>query len=143
VDVVPFVDLAAHHAPLRDQIQDAVSRVLVHGKYILGPEVDTFEQGFAAMVGAKHAIGVGTGLDALRLALETAGVQAGDEVIVPGNTFIATALAVSAVGAVPVLVDCDPVTYNINPDLIGRSSRRGRRPSARCTCTGRRPTSTR
>ena len=118
MDIVPFVDLAAHHAPVRAEIQAAVDKVLLHGKYILGPEVDTFEQGFAAMVGVKHAIGVGTGLDALRLAFEAAGVQAGDEVIVPGNTFIATALAVSAIGAVPVLVDCDPVTYNINPDLI-------------------------
>jgi dTDP-4-amino-4,6-dideoxygalactose transaminase len=118
VDIVPFVDLAAHHAPVRDQIQAAVEKVLLHGKYILGPEVEAFEQGFATMVGVKHAIGVGTGLDALRLAFEAAGVKAGDEVIVPGNTFIATALAVSAIGAVPVLVDCDPATYNIDPDLI-------------------------
>jgi dTDP-4-amino-4,6-dideoxygalactose transaminase len=118
VDVVPFVDLAAHHAPVRDQIQAAVLNVVAHGKYILGPEVEAFEKGFAQMVGAKHAIGVSTGLDALRLALEAAGVKAGDEVIVPGNTFIATALAVSALGAVPVLVDCDPVTYNIDVSLI-------------------------
>jgi dTDP-4-amino-4,6-dideoxygalactose transaminase len=118
VDIVPFVDLAAHHAPVRAEIQAAVEKVLQHGKYILGPEVEVFEQGFAKMVGAKHAIGVGTGLDALRLAFEAAGVKPGDEVIVPGNTFIATALAVSALGAVPVLVDCDPVTYNIDVTLI-------------------------
>ena len=118
MDIVPFVDLAAHHAPVRDQIQAAVFNVVMHGKYILGPEVEAFEKGFAHMVGAKHAIGVSTGLDALRLALEAAGVKAGDEVIVPGNTFIATALAVSALGAVPVLVDCDPVTYNIDVNLI-------------------------
>jgi len=118
VDIVPFVDLAAHHAPVRDQIQAAVEKVLLHGKYVLGPEVEAFERDFARMVGAKHAIGVGTGLDALRLAFEAAGVKAGDEVIVPGNTFIATALAVSALGAVPVLVDCDPVTYNIDVNLI-------------------------
>jgi len=118
VDIVPFVDLAAHHAPVRDQIQAAVERVLLHGKYILGPEVEAFEQDFAKMVGTKHAIGVGTGLDALRLAFEAAGVKAGDEVILPGNTFIATALAVSALGAVPVLVDCDPVTYNIDVNLV-------------------------
>jgi len=118
VDIVPFVDLSAHHAPIKDQIEKAVTNVVSHGKYILGPEVEAFEKGFAAMVGATHGIGVGTGLDALRLAFEAAGVKAGDEVIVPGNTFIATALAVSAVGAVPVLVDCDEVTYNINPSLI-------------------------
>ena len=118
MDIVPFVDLAAHHAPIKDQIEKAVTNVISHGKYILGPEVEAFEKGFAAMVGAKHGIGVGTGLDALRLAFEAAGVKAGDEVIVPGNTFIATALAVSAVGAVPVLVDCDEVTYNIDPSLI-------------------------
>jgi len=118
VDIVPFVDLAAHHAPVRDRIQAAVADVLIHGKYILGPEVEAFEHGFAEMVGTKHAIGVGTGLDALRLAFEAAGVKAGDEVIVPGNTFIATALAVSAIGAVPVLADCDPVTYNIDVNLI-------------------------
>ncbi len=118
MDIVPFVDLAAHHAPVRAEIQAAVEKVLQHGKYILGPEVESFEQGFAKMVGAKHAVGVGTGLDALRLSFEAAGVKAGDEVIVPGNTFIATALAVSALGAVPVLVDCDPVTYNIDVNLI-------------------------
>ena len=118
MDIIPFVDLAAHHAPIRKQLEEAVGNVLTHGKYILGPEVDAFEKGFAALVGAKHGIGVSSGLDALRLAFEVVGLQPGDEVIVPGNTFIATALAVSALGAVPVLVDCDPDTYNINPKLI-------------------------
>jgi DegT/DnrJ/EryC1/StrS aminotransferase family len=73
VDIVPFVDLAAHHAPIREEIRAAVDRVLVHGKYILGPEVEAFEQGFAAMVGAKYGIGVSSGLDALRLAFEAVG----------------------------------------------------------------------
>ncbi len=118
MDIVPFVDLAAHHEPVREDIRAAIDRVLTHGKYILGPEVEAFEEGFARFVGAKYAIGVSSGLDALRLAFEAAGVKAGDEVIVPGNTFIATALAVSAVGAVPVLVDCDPQTYNIDVNLI-------------------------
>lgn len=118
MDIIPFVDLATHHAPIRDDLRAALDRVLTHGKYILGPEVDAFEQGFAALIGAKHAIGVSSGLDALRLAFEAVGVKPGDEVIVPGNTFIATALAVSAVGAVPVLVDCDPTTYNLDPSLI-------------------------
>lgn len=118
MDIVPFVDLAAHHAPIRAELSAAVDRVLSHGKYILGPEVEAFEQGFAKLVGVKHAIGVSSGLDALRLAFEAAGVGGGDEVIVPGNTFIATALAVSAVGATPVLVDCHADTFNINVDLI-------------------------
>lgn len=118
MDIVPFLDLTAHHAPIQQQIEQAVIAVARHGKYILGPEVEAFEKNFAAMVGVKHAIGVGSGLDALRLALDASGVGPGDEVIVPGNTFIATALAVSAVGAIPVLVDCDEVTYNINPALI-------------------------
>ncbi len=118
MDIVPFVDLAAHHAPIRTELREAVDKVLAHGKYILGPEVEAFEQGFAKAIGAKYAIGVSSGLDALRLAFEAVGVRAGDEVIVPGNTFIATALAVSALGAVPVLVDCDPDTYNIDVELI-------------------------
>ena len=86
--------------------------------FILGNAVTEFESEFAAFVGARQAIGVGSGLDALRLALETAGVRPGDEVILPANTFIATALAVSAIGAKPVLVDVDEATMNINPALI-------------------------
>lgn len=118
MDIVPFVDLAAHHAPLRDDLRAALDRVLTHGKYILGPEVEEFEKCFAALVGAKHAVGVASGLDALRLAFEVVDIRPGDEVIVPGNTFIATALAVSALGAVPVLVDHDPRTYNIDVDRV-------------------------
>jgi dTDP-4-amino-4,6-dideoxygalactose transaminase len=118
VDIVPFVDLAAHHAPLHDDLRAAVDRVLTHGKYILGPEVEEFEKGFAAMVGARYGIGVASGLDALRLAFEVVDIRPGDEVIVPGNTFIATALAVSALGAVPVLVDHDPGTYNIDVNRV-------------------------
>ncbi len=118
MDIVPFVDLVTHHAPLRDDLRAALDRVLTHGKYILGPEVEEFEKCFAALVGAKYAIGVASGLDALRLAFEVVDIRPGDEVIVPGNTFIATALAVSALGAVPVLVDHDPNTFNIDVDLI-------------------------
>jgi dTDP-4-amino-4,6-dideoxygalactose transaminase len=118
VNIVPFVDLSAHHAPIRDEIRAALDRVVGHGGFILGPEVTAFEEEYARFVGARFGIGVGTGLDALRLALEALGIGPGDEVIVPGNTFIATALAVSAVGAVPVLVDVDPETYNIDLDLV-------------------------
>jgi dTDP-4-amino-4,6-dideoxygalactose transaminase len=118
VDIVPFVDLATHHAPLRDDLRAALERVLTHGKYILGPEVEEFERSFAALVGAKYAIGVASGLDALRLAFEAVDIRPGDEVIVPGNTFIATALAVSSLGAVPVLVDHDPATFNIDVNRV-------------------------
>jgi dTDP-4-amino-4,6-dideoxygalactose transaminase len=118
VEIVPFVDLAAHHAPIRAEIQAALDRVVTHGGFILGPEVKAFEEEFARAIGARFAVGVSTGLDALRLAFEALGIKTGDEVIIPANTFIATALAVSAVGAVPVLVDADPHTYNIDVDLI-------------------------
>lgn len=114
MDTIPFIDLAAHHAPIRDELRAAIDRVVDHGGFIIGPEVKAFEEEFARYIGTRFAVGVGTGLDALRLAIEALGIGAGDEVIMPGNTFIATALAVSAVGAVPVLVDVDPSTHNID-----------------------------
>ena len=86
--------------------------------YILGERVSRFEEEFAAFTGAEHAVGVGSGLDALRLGLLALGVGPGDEVIVPANTYIATALAVSEVGADVVLVDCDPATYNVDPGAL-------------------------
>src|SRR5206468_860810 len=83
--------------------------------------VERFEHDFAAYLGVRHAIGVGSGLDALRLALEAAGIGAGDEVIVPANTYIASALAVSGAGARPVLVDCRDDTYEIDVESITRA----------------------
>ena len=118
MDSVPFVDLAAHHQPIAHELRAAFDRVLTHGQFILGAEVEAFEREFASFLGCRFAIGVGSGLDALRLALQAAGVRPGDDVIVPANTFIATALAVSAVGAVPVLVDVDPHTYNIDVNRL-------------------------
>lgn len=115
---IPFLDLRAATAELRPEIDAAIGRVLDSGWYILGPEVELFEQEFAQYCGAKHAIGVGNGLDALRIALMALGIGPGDEVIVPGNTFVATCLAVSQLGAVPVPVEPDPATYNIDPALI-------------------------
>jgi dTDP-4-amino-4,6-dideoxygalactose transaminase len=90
--------------------------VLASGRYLLGPELAAFEQDFADFVGARHCIAVGSGLDALVLVVEACGISGGDEVIVPGNTFVATWLAARRAGATPVPVDPDPGTYNIDPD---------------------------
>ncbi len=116
--LVPFLDLAAEHRTIEGDLRRAVEQVIAHGQFILGPEVDVFEREFAAYVGASDGIGVSSGLDALRLALMAIDVEAGAEVILPANTFIATALAVSSLGASPVLVDCLPDTYNIDPRRV-------------------------
>jgi dTDP-4-amino-4,6-dideoxygalactose transaminase len=115
---VPFLDLGASYRELKPEIDLAVARVLDSGWYILGPEVEAFEAEWAAYCEAKHAVGLANGLDALILALRALDVGPGDEVIVPSNTYIATWLAVSAVGATPVPVEPDPATYNINPARI-------------------------
>jgi len=115
---VPFVDLAAQQASLQTEIGAAIQRVLAECNFVLGPQVEEFERNFARFVGCQHAVGVSSGLDALRLALIGMDIGLGDEVILPANTYIATALAVSAAGARPVLVDCDPQTYNIDVNLI-------------------------
>jgi len=116
--VVPFVDLVAQYDSIAAEIDSAFHEVTASAEYILGKRVERFEGEFARFVGSEHAIGVGSGLDALRLGLLALGIGAGDEVIVPANTYIATALAVSEVGADVVLVDCDPGTYNIDPDAV-------------------------
>lgn len=118
---IAFVDLHAQHQPLRAALDRAIGEVVASGQFILGPQVAAFEQHFAAYCGVRHAIGVGNGMDALRLALMALDVRGGDEVILPANTYVATALAVSAVGAVPVLVDCDPRTYNLDPRGLERA----------------------
>lgn len=102
---VPFLDLAALHAELRPELESAVLRVMRSGRVLLGPELQEFEEAWAAAVDARFAVGVGNGLDALTLGLRALGVGPGDEVIVPSHTFIATWLAVVHVGAVPVPVD--------------------------------------
>ena len=113
-----FLDLRAASEELARELEAAVSRVVRSGRYVLGPEVERFEAEFAAYVGARHCIGVGNGLDALRIALAAIGVGPGDEVIVPANTYIATWLAVSAVWARPVPVDADSATCNVDPGLV-------------------------
>lgn len=115
---VPFLDLGAAYRELKPEIDAAVARVLESGWYILGPEVEAFEADWAAYCEASYAVGVANGLDALILALRALDIGAGDEVIVPSNTYIATWLAVSAVGARPVPVEPDPATHTIDPALI-------------------------
>jgi len=113
--LVPFVDLRSQHEALSDDLQAAFNRVLEASSFILGDEVAAFEREFAAYLGASHAIGVASGLDALRLSLVALDIGPGDEVVVPANTYIATALAVSACGARPVLVDADERTNGLDP----------------------------
>lgn len=115
---VPFLDLRATYLELKDEIDTAIARVTDSGWYLLGEEVLAFEQEFAAYTGTQYCIGVGNGLDALRLCLEARGIGPGDEVIVPSNTYIATWLAVSQVGATLVPVEPDERTYNIDPARI-------------------------
>ena len=115
---VPFLDVGAAQRELRDEVTAALARVVDSGWYILGAEVDAFESEWAAYCGSTHCVGVASGLDALRLGLSALGVGPGDEVIVPSNTYIATWLAVSEVGAVPVPVEPDPRTCNIDATRI-------------------------
>lgn len=115
---IPFLDLRAPYRELKAELDDAVQRVLASGWYVLGPEVEAFEEAYADYCGAKHAVAVANGLDALHLALRAMGVGEGDEVVVPSNTYIATWLAVSQCGATPVPVEPDPRTYNLDPDQV-------------------------
>ncbi len=116
--IVPFLDLKAGYLELQAEIDAAIKRVLESGWYILGAEVANFEREYAAYCEANHCVGLASGLDALHLALLALGVGAGDEVIVPSNTYIATWLAVSQCGATPIPVEPNPATYNIDPERI-------------------------
>src|SRR5258705_6073506 len=111
---VPLVDLAAQQAAVGAELTSAAARVLREAEFILGREVECLESEFAQYCGCAYGIGVDSGTSALELALRAYGVGPGDEVLVPANTFIATALAVSSVGATPVLVDVDTLTYTID-----------------------------
>ncbi|ARM83534.1 DegT/DnrJ/EryC1/StrS family aminotransferase [Marinobacter salarius] len=113
-----FVDLAAQQARIKDKIDANIQKVLSHGKYILGPEVAELEEKLALYCGAKHCITVANGTDALQIAQMAVGVGPGDEVIVPGFSYIATAETPAVLGAKPVYVDIDPRTYNLNPELL-------------------------
>lgn len=116
--MIPFLELGSAYNELKAELDEVTARVLTSGWYILGNEGEAFEQEYADYLGVKHCIGVGNGLDALHLSLRAMEIGAGDEVIVPSNTYIASWLAVSYAGATPVPVEPDERTYNINPSLI-------------------------
>jgi dTDP-4-amino-4,6-dideoxygalactose transaminase len=115
---VPFVDLARQHASIRDEINAAIAHVIDNGIFILGSDVELFESEWAEFCGAEHAVGVASGTAAIHVLLEALGVGPGDEVIVPANTFVASALPVMHRGARPVLVDCDPVSATLDLDAV-------------------------
>jgi dTDP-4-amino-4,6-dideoxygalactose transaminase len=115
---VPLVDIRAQQQEVGSAISRAIEDVLARGDFILGSAVERFEAEFARFIGTRHAVGVGTGLDALALALRAHGIGRGDEVITAANTFIATILAIELVGARPVLVDIDRETYAVEPSAV-------------------------
>ncbi|QSR32558.1 erythromycin biosynthesis sensory transduction protein eryC1 [Nocardioides sp. S5] len=115
---VPFVDLASQHAEIADEIEAGIAAVFATTAFVDGPPVAAFEQQYADFVGVDHCVGVANGTDAIELALRAAGVRPGGEVIVPANTFIATAEAASRIGAVPVPVDVDDERLLIDPTQV-------------------------
>lgn len=115
---IPFLDLKSINLRHRQQMHAALDRILDSGWVLLGKELEKFEEAYAAYCGVRHCIGVGNGLDALHLVLRAWDIGPGDEVIVPSNTYIATWLAVTHAGAVPVPVEPDPATHNIDPARI-------------------------
>jgi len=115
---VPFVDLTASHSRLRDAILAEIGELIDSGAFTNGPQVALFEDAYARYAGARHCVGVANGLDALRLALVALGLQQGEEVVVPANTFVATFEAVVQAGGVPVPVDVSARDYNLDPDLV-------------------------
>ena len=116
--MIPFFDLAAQQALIKHQIDENISKVLAHGKYILGPEVSELEERLCEYTGAKYCVTCANGTDALQVALMAIGVGPDDEIITPAFSYIATAEATALIGARPVYVDVDPITFNIDPALI-------------------------
>ncbi len=129
---VPFLDLGVINARYREELHAAAERVIDSGWYVRGQEVAAFEREFANYCGVKHAVGVGNGLDALRLILlaykEMGYLNEGDGVIVPANTFIATILAVIQAGLTPILMEPDPTTFNLDPQHVREFLETGRVP---------------
>ena len=118
---IPFLNVKEDYFELEQELKKAADKVFKKGWYILGDEVTNFEAEFAAYTQSRHCIGVGNGLDALTLILMAYDVKSGDEVIVPSNTYIATALAVSRVGAKVIFVEPEKTTHNLDPTLIEKS----------------------
>jgi dTDP-4-amino-4,6-dideoxygalactose transaminase len=118
---IPLVDLNLQHAVIEDEILNGWARLVDESSFIQGPDVEHFERAFADFCGVRHCIGVGNGTDALELALRAAGVVQGEQAVVPANSFVASAAAIVRAGATPVLVDVDPKTYLMDPELTAAS----------------------
>jgi dTDP-4-amino-4,6-dideoxygalactose transaminase len=118
---VDFVNLRAQDVPIREKLDAAIKRIMDTASYVLGEDVAAFEAEFASYVGAAYAVGVDSGLSALKLSLVAHGIGAGDEAIVPAHTFVATAAAATFAGATPVFVDVAPGTYNLDPAKLERA----------------------
>src|SRR5215510_5436809 len=119
--MIPFIDLARQHAALRGELNAALMRVVDSSHFVLGGEGRALERDLAAQCGVRWALGVASGTDALRLALAAVGVGPGDEVITPAFSFVASATTIAMVGAKPVFVDIDPVTYAMDVDAAARA----------------------
>lgn len=119
--MIPFLDLTRQHAALHDDLLAAAGRVLGSARFILGPEGEALERDLAALAGVRHAVGVASGTDALRLALAALGVGPGDEVLTPAFSFVASASTTLMVGATPVFVDIDPETYALDVEAAARA----------------------
>ncbi len=115
---IPLLDLAAQHAAISEELDAAIAGVFAHGRFVGGPDVARFEDEFARYCGVSHCVGCASGTDALTLALRVAGVGPGDEVITTAMTFVATVESIVEVGATPILVDCDPDTALVTPDVV-------------------------
>jgi len=119
--MIPQIDLQRQHQALRGELLEAAARVLDGSRFILGPEVQTLERELAALCGARHGVGTGSGTDALLLALKAVGVKPGDEVITSAFSFVASGTTIVMAGATPVFVDVDPATYNLDPARVERA----------------------
>jgi dTDP-4-amino-4,6-dideoxygalactose transaminase len=118
---VPFLDIPAQNRSLRAELQSALDHVIAEGSFILGPAVAQFERAFATYLGVRHCVGLNNGTSALHLALRACGIGPGDEVITTPHTWISTTWGISYVGATPVYVDVDPVTYTVDPALVAKA----------------------
>jgi len=118
---IPYLDMKSPYSELKEEVDDAYHRVMDSGWYILGEEVSAFEEEYASYCGVKHCIGVGNGLEALHLILRAYGIGKGDEIILPANTYIATWLAVSYCGAIPIPVEPDARTFNLDPERVEKA----------------------
>ena len=124
---IPFIDLQAQYQSIKPVIQDRINRVLDHGQYIMGPEVRELEERLETFVGAKHCVTVASGTEALLISLMALGLKPGDEVVTTPFTFVATAEVIALLGAVPVFVDIEPDTCNLDARQIGWMSTHGER----------------